>query len=331
MNPAKCTEYDYINFVIATSSAYSCTEAARVHPRDDPPPAHDSLNRLLYRLPTDSEALWREAHPFVNKTQGVLVIDDSTLDKPYAQKMELVTRHWSGKHKQVVSGINLITLMWTDGDSHIPCDYRLYNKDHDGLTKNDHFHALIATANDRGFAPECAVFDSWYSSLKNLKTIQKYQWHWLTQLKSNRQVNLNRQGNQPVSKLPISDKGTIVHLKGYGLIKVFKIVSKNGNVEYWATSDLSMNELFRLKYAELSWAIEEYHRGIKQFVGVERCFARKAVAQRNHIGLALRAFLRIERHRFLTGISWFEAKTSIIRDAVRAYLAEPLYTLNPTA
>jgi hypothetical protein len=31
------------------------------------------------------------------------------------------------------------------------------------------------------------------------------------------------------------------------------------------------------------------------------------------------------------GISWFEAKTSIIREAVRAYLAKPLYTLNPTA
>lgn len=89
--------------------------------------------------------------------------------------------------------------------------------------------------------------------------------------------------------------------------------------------------MFRLKYAELSWTIEEYHRGIKQFVGVERCFARKAVAQRNHIGLALRAFLRIGRHRFFTGISWFEAKVSIIRDALRAYLAEPLYTLNPTA
>ena len=241
--------------------------------------------------------------------------------------MDLVTRHWSGKHKQVVSGINLITLMWTDGDSHIPCDYRLYNKQHDGLTKNDHFQALIATANDRGFQPECVVYDSWYSSLKNLKTIRQYQWHWLTQLKSNRQVNLDRQGNKPVSQLPISDIGSMVHLKGYGLIKVFKIVSLNGNIEYWATSDLSMNELFRRKYAELSWAIEECHRGIKQFVGVERCFARKAVAQRNHIGLALRAFLRIERHRFLTGIAWFEAKVSIIKDAVRAYLAKPLYTL----
>ena len=80
-----------------------------------------------------------------------------------------------------------------------------------------------------------------------------------------------------------------------------------------------------------SWGIEEYHRGIKRFVGVEGCFAGKAVAQRNHIGLALRAFLRIERPCFSTGISWFAAKVSIIRDAVRAYLAKPIYTLNPTA
>ena len=302
-----------------------------MQPDENNPPAHDSLNRLLYRLTPDSESLWIEAKPYVKKDKGILVIDDSTLDKPYAQKMDLVTRHWSGKHKQVVSGINLITLMWTDGDTHIPCDYRLYNKQQDNLTKNDHFQALISTAHQRGFHPECVVFDSWYSSLKNLKTVRSYQWHWLTQLKSNRHVNLDKRGNQPVCELSISDKGTIVHLKGYGLIKVFKIVSPHGDIEYWATSNLSMNELFRLKYAEWSWSIEEYHRGIKQFVGVERCMARKAVAQRNHIGLALRAFLRLERHRFLTGITWFEAKTSIIRKAVRAYLAQPLYTLNPTA
>jgi hypothetical protein len=39
-----------------------------------------------------------------------LILDDSTLDKPYARKMALVTRHWSGKHRRVVQGINLITL-----------------------------------------------------------------------------------------------------------------------------------------------------------------------------------------------------------------------------
>jgi hypothetical protein len=32
------------------------------------------------------------------------------------------------KRRKVVRGINLITLLWTDGDRKIPCDYRLYSK-----------------------------------------------------------------------------------------------------------------------------------------------------------------------------------------------------------
>ena len=194
------------------------------------------------------------------------------------------------------------------------------------MTKTGHFQTLIATAHDRGFSPACVVFDSWYSSLKNLKTIRSYQWHWLTQLKSNQQVNLDKNGNQLVYELAISEKGGIVHLKGYGLIKIFKIVSPHSNIEYWTTSNLSGNELFRLKYDELSWAIEEYHQGIKQSTGVEKCMARKAV-ERNHISLALRAFLRLERYCFSASISWFEAEVSIIRNAVGTYLAQPLYTL----
>jgi hypothetical protein len=330
MNPPKCNEYDYINFLVATPKSYSCVEGAKVHPLQENPPAHDAFNRLLYRLPPDPEKLWEESQPFVHPSRGVLVIDDSTLDKPYAQKIELVTRHWSGKHHDVVLGINLITLLWSDGDCHIPCDYRIYDKSNDGLSKNDHFQSLISQAHARGFSPQCVVFDSWYSSLKNLKILRRFGWHWLTRLKSNRLVDLDQQGNRPLSQLPISENGTVVHLKGYGFIKVFKIVTTDGDIEFWATSYLQMNELFRLKYAEISWAIEEYHRGIKQFVGVERCMLRQAKAQRNHIGLALRAFLRLERYCFKTGLSWFEAKTSIIREAVRAYLANPMYTLTPT-
>ena len=53
--------------------------------------------------------------------------------------------------------------------------------------------------------------------------------------------------------------------------------------------------------------------------------ARSATAQRNHSELALRAFLRLEYHTFIKGISWFEAKTAIVRQAVRAYLADPIY------
>ena len=60
-------------------------------------------------------------------------------------------------------------------------------------------------------------------------------------------------------------------------------------------------------------------------------------AQRNHPpasgypGMAIRAFLRFEQHRIVTGVSWWEAKTEIIRHAVRSYLTHPRYTLTSTA
>jgi putative transposase len=92
-----------------------------------------------------------------------------------------------------------------------------------------------------------------------------------------------------------------------------------------------MTDLTRQQYAEYSWTIEKYHRGIKQCTEVERCQTRSARAQQNHLGLAIRAFLRLEVHCFAQGISWLEAKTAIIRDAVRAYLTHPRIRLPVTS
>lgn len=331
MNSAKVEAQDYLNFLVATPFSYSCLEAERVQAEHEQAPAHDAFTRLLHRLEPNADELWQESEPQVQKRAGVLIVDDTTLDKPYAKKMDLVSYHWSGKHKDVVRGINLITLLWSDGDRYLPCDYRLYDKANDGLSKNDHFAQMLSQAEVRGFAPECVLFDSWYSRLDNLKLVRDLGWIWLTRLKRNRTVNLERSGQRALAEVEIAATGTLVYLKGYGLIKVFKIVAKDGDVEFWATNDLEMGELTRLRFAENAWAIETYHRGLKQFCGVERAQVRSARAQRNHIGLALRAFLRLETFCFYQGVSWFEAKLRIIRQAVRTYLASPVYLLPSTA
>jgi putative transposase len=332
MNPPKCDELDYINFLIAAQKVFSNTEAAKCHPAaDSDGPAHDAYTRLLHRCQSDAAALWQEVEPCVSLVGGILVVDDSTLDKFYARRIELVTRHWSGKHHRVVQGINLISLLWTDGEAHLPCDFRVYDKPHDHLSKNDHFQAMLTTAAERGFQPRLVGFDSWYASLKNLKLVRAFEWHWLTQLKANRLVDLEGTGNRSIREVLIPSHGLIVHLKGYGLIKVFKVAAPDGGIEYWATSDLTMTLEQCADNALHLWRIEEYHRGLKQFCGIERAQHRSAKAQRNHIGLALRAFLRLEVHRLRTGVSWFEAKIAIAREAVRAYLAQPLYTQTSTA
>ena len=157
MNKSKITEYDYIDFLIGTQRVYSSTEAERVCPDEKDGAAHDAYTRQLHRLLPTTERLWSEAHEHVDLNKGVLIIDDSTLDKLYSRKIELVTRHWSGKHKRVVSGINLVTMFWTDGERHIPVDCRIYNKVKDGLTKNDHFRSMLPTAAARISAGVCLV------------------------------------------------------------------------------------------------------------------------------------------------------------------------------
>ena len=332
MNPPNVTDDDYINFIIATPRDVTATEAGRVQPESKNAPAHDAFTRLLQRLEPDADTLWQEARTQIDFHSGMLVLDDSTLEKPYSERNALVYRHWSGKQKEVVGGINLITLLWTDGVRCIPIDYRLFDKDTDGKTKNDHFAELLLAAFERGFAPSLVCFDSWYASVENLKLIRSLGWHFLTRLKANRQINVSRRGLQAVSEAGLAGgDGTMVWLKGFGEIKVFRVRGTDDASEYWATSLREMTEREREIQAKSAWRIEMYHRALKQQCLIERAQCRRRRPVINHIGLCIRAFVRLESHSFRERISWIEAKTSIIRDAVRAYLANPRYLLLPTA
>lgn len=332
MNPPKVTDEDYINFIVATPREVTATEAERVQPESKDAPAHDAFTRLLTRLEPDAETLWREVHSQIEIKDGILVLDDSTLEKPFSKFNALVYRHWSGKQKEVVSGINLITLLWTDGVRCVPVDYRIFNKDRDGRTKNDHFAEMLLVAFERGFDPELVCFDSWYSSIENLKLCRSLGWHFLTRLKANRQIRVAGGALQAVSEAGLTGgDGTICWLKGFGEIRVFRVRATDGTSEYWATSVMQMSEAEREKQALAAWRIEMYHRALKQQCLIERAQCRRFRPVVNHIGLCIRAFVRLESHCYRERISWMEAKTSIIRDAVRAYLANPKYLLTPTA
>lgn len=335
MNQPKVDEVDYIQFLIAAQKAFTCSEASRCRSELV---AHDSFVRLLERQPTDTAALWQEVESLVTKSAGCLVLDDSTLDKPYSRHIELVTRHWSGKHKSVVLGINLLTLLWTDGNAALPCDCRLYGEEvkADGKpkSKNESFQEMLTTAKERGFSPSMVCFDSWYASTENLKLVCSHGWRFLTRLKSNRKVNPDDTGNVSVETLSPPTEGQVVHLKEFGFVRLFRIVAPNGdtdNAEYWITNHLKMKDVERQEWERQSFKIENYHRGLKQCCAVERCQCRSKVKQHGHILLSLRAFIRLEINRLATGVSWYEAKLNITRDAIRHYLAKPTIQINATA
>jgi putative transposase len=186
MRARKTNAEEYIQFLLGTQLSFSAVEQSRVRPIEREA-SHDSVTRFLNREEEGARELWEEVKGEVLSKEGALIIDDSTLDKPYTEKMDLVTHHWSGKHHRVVEGINLVSLLWTDGDRHVPCDYHVFEAGKE--TKNQLFCALLKTAYSRGIKPQYVLFDSWYSSAENLRVISMdYQWKYLTRLKSNRKV-----------------------------------------------------------------------------------------------------------------------------------------------
>ena len=147
---------------------------------------------------------------------------------------------------------------------------------------------MLKTAKEREFSPRYVgihCFDGWYASLANLKAVRGHGWHFLTRLKHNRQVNPgtdgpDEAGNVAIAEVDIPPHGRRVHLKGFGFTLVFRIVAPNGDVEHekiehWATSDLKMEEITRCDLARQVFAIENYHRQLKQCCGIERAAVRR--------------------------------------------------------
>ena len=83
------------------------------------------------------------------------------------------------------------------------------------------------------------MFDSWYAKLENLKLIRSFGWQWLTRLElTAMSIQTGREIASFIRLLSLK-QAVLVHLKGYGMIKVFKIVRTDADIEYWATSDLT--------------------------------------------------------------------------------------------
>jgi len=319
MRHQKCSLDLYVDFLIASQKQYSGLELSKISPDEM---AHDSVSRWLSKNKLTPKIVWQEARSLVEPKKGYLVIDDTVLDKPYSQEIPMVKNQYSGKHHRTVNGIDLVNMLWTDGEKIVPVDYRVYDPIRDGKTKNDHTQEMLNYAEIRGFSPDYVLMDSWYSSIENLKNIDRKGWKWIAALKSNRLVSVKQGTYLAVSDLDWTSKQVHkVWLKAFGFVLVSKIVFENGDITYIATNDLSLKNSKTIRsHSDHRWKIETFHRGIKQCCGIERCYSTKERSQRNHILCAFLAFLKLEFRRLQDDVSWYEQKWSIARGSTAGFL-----------
>ncbi|MGH2612329.1 MAG: IS701 family transposase [Rhabdochlamydiaceae bacterium] len=318
----KWTKDLYCQFLLASQRNFTATQAQELTSV-----SHDAITRWLTSVKLTPNLLWEHVEHLVDKEGGVLVVDDSVIAKQYSRSHELplLSYQYSGAYHKVVQGIGLVNLVLVDKENTcLPVDYRIFSKKIDGRTKHEHVQEMITLALHRGIRPSCVAFDSWYGSVKTLKFLEKNNLVWVTVLRENRVID----HNEHFSDKKFPDEGLVVHLKAYGMIKVFKTFSQaKGAVEYLATNKLDMTLLDIKTVAAQRWKIEEYHRGLKQTTGIEKCQARTQRSQRNHIFCSIISFIGLELHRRKKHITWYQAKQQIIQHAMRQYLLKPTISL----
>ena len=302
---AACTLPTYIGFLLSEPHATSCVRLGNLLHI-----SHDSVNRFLNRESYSPKDMFDEAKSTLNLIGGVLSVDDSVLDKPYSNYISYVGYYYSGKHHAVVKGINLITLYYTDPQgNHQPVNFRVYDKS-ENKTKNDYFKEMFAEVLVWGIKPLFATMDSWYSCVKNLKTIKNNQIGFCAALESNRLVSIEKGTWMQIQKMDIAENGSVVWLREFGEVKVFRTHLKNQTRHYAIylpqnhdeTNDKNdtlinfLNPDFE-KLHDQHWQIEQYHRTIKQVCNIESFQVRNKIAVKNHIFSAICGYVKLQQMR----------------------------------
>jgi len=109
------------------------------------------------------------------------------------------------------------------------------------------------------------------------------------------------------------------------LVKLFKIVAPNGDIDWVITNDLDVSvNLFVADLAnDTRWQIEDFHRGFKQLTGSEKCQCRKARSQRNHLACCYQAWVALKIKAKQTHQTIYKLRTSLFTDYLTKELANP--------
>lgn len=325
------TKKQYIEYLLHTPINYTGSNLAN-HLEEV---SHDAVSDYLAREKATARQIWELAKEVIkDNAKSYLIVDDSVQDKRYSKKIELVKNQYSGAEHGLVNGIGIVNLVHSDGTVFAPIDYRIYAPMQDGKTKNVHFREmLIAAKKEKGIKAGMILFDSWYASVENLKLIHRMPMQFITTLKANRKISLSKKGGYiHLQEIEWTDEqlrhGVKIRLQEVPFdVQLFKLVAPDGNIDWVITNcpgkisaDLVQKE------NKVRWNIETMHRELKQLTGIEKCQARKARSQRNHISYCYQAWFALRRQAKNMKKTTYAVRNDLFSDYLKTMLTKPIIT-----
>ena len=262
--------------------------------------------------------------------EGMLIIDDTGVLKPYAKKTEGVAyQHCPVLGTEAVCNV-AVASCYSVNDRYIPLEVKFYKtesefimgkNDPDFRSKLELAKELVDDALEKKIPFRYAVFDSWYSASDVLSFIHEKNLHFITEVKSDRRMlfknpvtkkNYFTNQDELVTfiKKHLWDKTRVLKHNGRNLavysfssrlksidfaVKVFVVFGNlssedNRDVRIIVTNDLSLSEKEAVLTYFERWAIERLFRELKDSL----CFDHYQVRHK----------LKIMRYWMLVILAW---------------------------
>lgn len=350
----------YSDYLLSSLSATTATGLSEMMRNEI---SHDQVSRMLNSRRLEPKDWWCMVKPRVRSIQrddGVMIIDDSILEKPYTDENEIVCWHYDHAKGRTVKGINFITTLYAVDDVSLPVSYRLVAKtekyiDKKGrekrrspVTKNEHYRAMLQYAVWNQIPFRYVLNDLWFASAENMRFVKlDLEKEFIMALKSNRKVALSAEDKEngqyqrldqldspedTLTKIYLEQVPFPLHL----LRQVFTNADGSIGVRYLVTSDLTLTADQLATIYQKRWKVEEYHRSLKQNASLSKSPTRTRTTQTNHFVAALCAFTKLELLKVRTNKNHYALKSHLYISALQQAFEslrqlEPAQIAAPTA
>lgn len=312
--------------------------------------SHDSITRSIDGVKLSPRVLREKAFALIiPSSNGYLAIDDTVLDKGSSEKIEVATTQYSGQKHGITTGIGVVTLVYINPEleQFWILDYRVYDKQADGLKKTDQALAMVEYYQTmQELHPDrlpwtTLLIDAGYTCKKIMQYIVRKDKVFYGVMPKSRKVSyLDQDGLVTTKHVGDFNWAKSEQLKTYGVtvcledlpkdkpLRLFQITAKH-RVEYIVTNDVSVETTEAAKQVgSFRWKIEQFHREAKQLTGVAKCQARKGRKQRNHICIAFIVWHQLNELSKQMKTSLYEVKHIPLREYQKQLWRNPAYRLD---
>lgn len=279
-----------------------------------------TMNRFLTESPWDINPLKEIYHKQIFNIpdeNSFLLIDDTLSRRPYAKKVEKANYHYDHTNNKQSLGYCIVTSVISWKNNVLPYNiipyYRKIDCKKDEFISKNEITKNIILSTKNNYNINTILFEKQESNKIVIGSCKEANKHYITQIKSNRNVTINNQKNAVRSFVKNIDKWDKINYKDdkFRFFSTSAFISKIGSIHLvfsqmfnkktkkWGDTFYIISNQLNIESAQIikdylrRGGIESFHREAKQNTGLEGYFLR------NNRGIERYLFLVMLTYAFL--------------------------------